>query len=131
MGMFDWVQCDAALPDGRVVDGPVWQSKDGPCELGVITITADGELMFEDAHTDILPEEERPYYGKPEWQQDGFFRLIGSMRRVVDRRVRQEFHGDFYFYDYHDDTKVFEEYRARFTHGRLESIARVDSTEAA
>lgn len=126
MGMFDYVAVHVPLPDGRVIHEPVWQSKDGPCDMGVVEITAEGRLVFEDAHTETVPEHERPYYGKPEWKEkDSIFRLAGCMKRVVDRKVDQNHHGYFWFYDYHDDTKQMEEYRAKFTDGQLVEIERI------
>jgi hypothetical protein len=120
MGRYDELRCEAPLPDGTVrPDG--WQTKNGPCEMGTVTITADGRLLFEDAHHENVPEEERPYYGKPQWfEKDGvtpsFFSFAGCMRRVVDAQVEQPFHGDVNFYN---DS---ESYIARFTEGRLSRI---------
>ena len=48
MGMYDYLRCDRPLEDGRVIEGQDWQTKDGPCELGLLVITDAGRLMVED-----------------------------------------------------------------------------------
>ena len=47
MGMYDYLRCDRQLEDGRVIEGQDWQTKDGPCELGLLVITPDGHLTFD------------------------------------------------------------------------------------
>ena len=119
MGMFDYLVCEHPLPDGRVVEGPVWQTKDSPCQMGVVTITADGRLLFEESHVEAVPEEQRPFFGTPRWAEGGLFQMCGMSRRVVDRVVEHPFHGDLRFYNGR------EEYIARFTEGRLSSMRKV------
>jgi len=73
MGMFDWVKCEASLPDGY--SGLSFQTKDFNCDLATITITADGKLMHDGTQAWAPPIE--PH--------------------------RLDFHGDFHFYDYGKD----------------------------
>ena len=123
MGMFDYVKVEAELPDGEspTPDQHGWQSKDGPCDLGTVTITNDGRLLFQEAHSEVVPEEERPHYGTPKWgDEKSIFRLAGSLRRVVDRVYAHPFHGDFHFYD------GSREFVARFTEGKLARIFRAE-----
>ena len=125
MGMFDYLVCEAPLPDGRIVEGAVWQTKDSPCDMGLVKITSGGRLLYEEAHYEDVPEEQRPYYGKPEWKDGSLFQICGMIRRVVDRVVDAEYHGDVRFYRA-DFDEPWEEYEARFTNGQLQSIRRVD-----
>lgn len=126
MGMYDNLRCDAPLPDGRVDASNDWQTKDGPCEMGLVVITADGQLVFEEAHIEEVPEQERPHYGTPKWKEDGLWRLAGSLKRVVDGTYVVPRHGDVHFYRFRCNGDQCEEYRARFTNGRLDSITAVD-----
>ncbi len=129
MGMFDYLRCDVPLPDGRIEPGPVWQTKDSPCEMGLVVISADGRLLYQEAHYESVPEEQRPYYGKPEWngERSGIWRACGSMNRVIDRVYDADYHGDVRFYRCGNDTSDWEEYSARFTDGQLSRISKVDT----
>ena len=63
MGMFDYVQCDYPLPDGRVVEGPVFQTKDFDCGLDTIRITRAGRLVLQDWHSEF--HGDMNFYGEP------------------------------------------------------------------
>ena len=102
MGMYDYLRCDRPLEDGSLLVGEHWQTKDGPCQMGLVIITSLGRLMVEQAHREKVPEEERPYYGKPQWNQDGFYRLCGSVRRVIDKVVDANYHGEVRFCQFDD-----------------------------
>lgn len=147
MGMFDYIRCEATLPDGWKPDGPL-QTKDFDCDLVCHVITADGRLMLEriDA-THLVPKEERPY---PD--DDGLLGMCGMVR--TDTSLHEsKFHGvvNFYGSEYRtledkparprgvlttgegssDMTTgeklkhVWHEYDAKFTDGRLVSIEAV------
>ena len=109
--MYDYLRCDRPLEDGSLLEGNYWQTKDGPCEMGLVIITDDGRLMIQEAHSEAVLPEDRPYWGKPEWDLAGFYMLCGSIRRVVDKVVDANYHGEVRFYA--DD----EEYSALFVDG--------------
>ena len=111
MGVHDYLRCDRRLENGMNLVGDHWQTKDGPGEMGLLVITKAGRLMVEEAHSEEIPEEDRTYYGKPEWRQASFYRLCGSIRRVVDRVVDANHHGEVRFYS------VDDEYSAIFVNG--------------
>ena len=98
MGMFDYLRCDHPLPSGEVIAGAVWQTKDGPCELGLCVITAEGRFLV-------------PVFTRSEGEAP----LVDS-----------QYHGDVYFYRCGKDPSSWEEYRARFTEGQLVRIERVE-----
>lgn len=113
MGMFDYLQCDYPLPDGRVVEGPVFQTKEFDCFMNIVRITSAGRIILQDSHYEDVPKAERPYPDAP----DGSFKaLCGCMRRVVDGESDAEFHGDLNFYGDPGD------FIARFTDGQLQWI---------
>lgn len=135
MGMFDYIECEYPLPDG-FVPPPGWefQTKDTEAMyMEVYRITKDGRLIHEACDYEIVPEEERPYYGKPEFE--GFLKIAGSQRKVNERDEDEQYHGDLEFYGSNitgcgpegyitedDAPMVRREYTARFTNGNLQEI---------
>lgn len=121
MGMFDYVKCEAPLPDGwRPKDG-LFQTKDFDCDMVVHVITADGRLMLERIdETQIVPKHERPYPNEPD---DTLMGMCGMLRSIKSKHDAN-FHGVMRFYggglenDWH-------EYRAKFTDGQLVEIVAV------
>lgn len=143
MGMFDYVRCEAALPDGW--DGHDLQTKDFDCEMVTHVITKDGRLMLERIdETHVVPQEERPYP-----KEDGLLGMCGMLRTVRSLHD-SKFHGVVNFYgseyrtpddqpaqpkgvaaqggNYSDYTTgaplkhVWHEYNAKFTDGQLVAI---------
>ena len=129
MGMYDDIRCEYPLPD-KEVQGEVFQTKDFGCCLEEYLITKEGKIIHHTVRREAVPEEERPYYGKPEWDK-GLYRMFGSLRSIPTGDVEIPFHGDLRFYTYlgdlKGDTETWYEYEARFTEGVLTSIKRVDA----
>lgn len=122
MGMYDSVICEKPLPGWPEGVEPNLQTKSLDCNLDTYTITAEGKLLQKTCDYEQVPEEERPYYGKPEWDSP-LGKFMGSIRPVNERTIEVPFHGDITFYDYLEGQPVpWYEYRARFTNGTLESI---------
>ncbi len=129
MGMFDYICCEYPLPD----DPPEWvqrharegvfQTKDTEAQfLETYTITADGKLIHHAMQYESVPENERPYWGTPEWETSPFSRACGCIRAVPRGDVElSDFHRDLRFYT-SNDTHEFFEYIARFTNGRLQHL---------
>lgn len=128
MGMFDEIRCEYPLPDQGVQD-EVFQTKSFHREMDRYTITADGRLIHHMTRWESVPEEERPYYGKPEWDKP-LHQVFGSIKTVPVGDVEIPFHGDVYFYTSRGEaqTESFEwfEYQARFTDGKLQWVKRVE-----
>lgn len=126
MGMFDELRCEFPLPDA-VVQNEVFQTKGLECLLDRYTITSDGRLILHQVRYEAVPEEERPYYGTPEWERGGLVRSLGCMRAVPVGDVELPFHGDLVFYTSRGTGPDMEwfEYQARFTEGKLQWIRRV------
>lgn len=115
MGMYDHVDVYVPLPDGSDTSGRGFQSKDFGCHMDTIKITSAGRLVFEECHYEDVPLDERPFP-----RAGGLLGLMGCMRRVYDRDVDMNYHGDVEFYD--RETR----YVARFTDG---SLARITATK--
>jgi len=125
MGMFDEIRCEFPLPD-KVMQDEWFQTKSFECLLDRYTITRDGRLILHQVRYETIPEEERPYYGKPEWETKPFIRSLGCMRSVPVGDVEVPYHGDITFYTSVGNGPDHEwfEYRARFTEGRVQWIKR-------
>lgn len=118
MGMFDYIKCEYPLPDTEAQDSD-FQTKDLDCTMAQYTITREGKLIHHTTRMEVVPEEERPFYGTPRW--DGpLGQLYGSMKAIPTGDVDLDYHGDLVFYD--DNI-----YKARFTNGTVEWIRRVES----
>jgi len=121
MGMFDYIRCEAPLPDG--FKGEL-QTKDFDCEMVEHLITADGRLMLEQIDSvEEVPKAERPYPDAPEGSSMSF---VGCIRTIRSRH-QSDFHGVIRFYG--GDRHEWHEYRAKFTDGRLVSISLVTREE--
>lgn len=127
MGMYDYIKCEVALPSSpppEVADlakkGEA-QSKSFDCEMTTYTITRDGELFREEYELAVVPEEERYYFGKPEWEKGGFYHLAGVINRTVTGQTKLNYHGDVSFCVMTENHDLYD-YTARFTDGKLQRI---------
>jgi hypothetical protein len=120
----------------------VFQTKDLENCLGTYVIK-DGRLYERIYEHEDVPEEERPYYGKSEWDDGGpvfgkdFYRRSGFRKVVGHHDDDLEYHGDLVFYTTKKDLGLAGEYgtglvtfRARFTEGGLEWIKPCDREES-
>ena len=82
MGMFDSVKMDGIkfpFEDKFVINE--YQTKDFDCTLDTIVFHGDGTITRDRGVYETVPEEERPYYGKTEWEGP-FGKVIGMTRRI-------------------------------------------------
>lgn len=121
MGMFDYLRVDFGE---SLAGGPQFQTKEFEVPyLEDYLISSSGRLIHKAVRYEEVPEEERPYFGKPGW--DGFDKWIGSQRRVPIGDVDLNWHGYLHFHSYNDVSKEFFSYRAKFTDGQLQLIERL------
>ena len=128
MGMFDELKCEYPLPDAAIQE-ETFQTKSLNRMIDRYTITQEGRLILYKVRYEVVPEEEREYYGTPEWDEKPFVRIFGMLRTIPVGDVEIPYHGDIAFYTStgsreEGDLEWFE-YRARFTEGRLQWIRRV------
>ena len=126
MGMFDQITCDYPLPDSAV-QHKLFQTKSLNCLMDRYTITADGRLILHKVRYEAVPEEERPFYGDPRWEENALLQLTGSLKSVPVGDVEIPYHGYIRFYTSLGKGEAREafEYLAKFTDGRLQSLERV------
>lgn len=101
MGMFDWVSCEAKLPEPEPMDNAnTFQTKDTACNLDLYTIQENGNLVVQRFDCD-----EDPQLSEPE---------------------KSDFHGFMNFYGNTQETGRWKEYRAKFTDGVMMSVELVE-----
>jgi hypothetical protein len=136
MGMFDYVICKYPLPNKEVQEID-FQTKSFPEPyMDIYIIDEAGYLIKEEKEYYTIPEKDRAYYGKPEWENP-LYRFIGSVGTKSKRLVYlEDFIGIVNFYTYIDDgideegypiNTIWYEYNAYFTNGQLDSIEKVNN----
>lgn len=128
MGMFDELFCEYTLPDPEHQDMR-FQTKGVFKLMRWLVITKEGRLYWFKTKTVPVPEEERYYYGKPEWDDSDpamrdLYRLAGSTKQVPLTEIDLFHDGDLRFYTARGDEWI--EYIATFEDGQLVSIKRTD-----
>jgi hypothetical protein len=136
MGMFDYVVCEAPLPDGWAADE--LQTKDFDCTMTTLRISAEGRLLIERYESYTVPKEDRPY---PDAEEGDWREIVGMWGKRNKHWEDLNFHGEFNFYGnegvgertfvpltpgstvgHYRQDKLWHEYNARFTDGRLVRI---------
>ena len=117
MGMFDYVKVEVPLPDffGDPADVE-FQTKSFENLMEYYVITLKGELYRERYDYEWLDEPDK-FFG-------------GYMKQIKDSYHREyltDFHGDVIFYSGINNNKVFRDYYARFTDGKLTKIWYTDT----
>jgi hypothetical protein len=88
MGMFDTINCKYPLPDlpaGVKTDNCQTKAFGDGFVGGFMddyTITVAGRLIYHKATYEMVPEEERTYYGTPEWDKNPLLQICGSMKSI-------------------------------------------------
>jgi hypothetical protein len=127
MGMFDKVLVYCPLPKTApswITNAILWQTKDTPAQmLETYVITKEGRLIHRTVKYETVPEEERPYYGKPEWEKSSVARFCGMVRSVPMGDVDTNFHGDLHI-GAMSNSQPYEFYSCvcRFSNGQLDYI---------
>lgn len=124
MGMYDNIICEYPLPIKKI-QKEVFQTKDFKNVLDVYKITKKGRLLRENCKHEIVPEAERPYYGRPEWDNSKLAQLMGSIKRIGLDWEDIDFHGIIEFHTILrnvNDPDQYITYTAKFTDGTLDTI---------
>lgn len=112
MGMYDLLECKYPLPEGyQDMQNREFQTKSLESVLAHYTITEEGELWVTRT--------------EGEWVKDSSHPLGGYVKTTLKWEERvEDCHGDIYFYAFRDRERHQDlvTFRARFTHGELESI---------
>lgn len=127
MGMFDYITCLYPLPDQdfNVVwpENDPFQTKSLECDMDHYTITRDGRIIHHKVRYETVPDEERPYFGKPEWDRSELARFCGAMRSIPDGDEYLNLTDTIRFYN--SKGSEWFEYSATFVDGKLIDIRRL------
>ena len=126
MGMYDNVKNYYNLPEAP--PGIMFQTKSfGDGFIGGFlddyTITKEGRLIYHKTTYEVVPEEERPYWGKPEWKKNPLMQVCGSMRALHIDDEDMNFHGVMNIYTMFKDE--WFEYEIKFTDGKVVEAKRI------
>ena len=124
--MFDDVKCNYPLPE--IKSGVEFQTKsfgDGITGgfMDNYTITEEGRLIFHKVAWETVPEEERPYWGKPEWKKNPLMQVCGSIKTVPICDEDMDYHGLINIYTLW--LEEWFEYSIEFTHGKITNVERL------
>jgi hypothetical protein len=113
MGLFDEIRVEQILPGEYEITDTWYQTKSLENVMARYVITAKGELY-----------EDRWDY---EWVEDEKHLLKGYLNKIEDSHRREyltDFHGDIIFYTSKpmDENRMWRDYHARFTEGKLSRI---------
>lgn len=130
MGMFDTIKCEYPLPGAP--DGGDFQTKSfGDGYVGGFmddyTLTKEGKLIHHKCDYEAVPEKERPYYGKPEWDKNPLLQVCGMLRPINEEDVEMDYHGHINMHASVGNTVsgTWFEYNVKFTDGVVESVERI------
>jgi hypothetical protein len=128
MGMFDTIKCYYPLPDERL-QKEEFQTKDLENLLNDYTITEDGLLIHHVKEYELVPEEERPYYGTKEWDKNPIVQVLGMFKSkfIYDEHVN--YNGDLIFYTFNHKTSNLTEYKASFVDGVLIKLEKFENDQ--
>lgn len=114
MGLFDTIRLERAYPEYDIPASLECQSKSLYASACKFTITADGKLVEHLFRYEPDPENTHPILSKMPTK------AISIGEKVID------FHGDISLVYQHDSDDCVRELVARFTHGQLEWLRRVE-----
>lgn len=125
MGMFDYIKCEVMLPDATMQGDRNFQTNSLDKSMSTYVITQKGELY----------EECWDY----QWVEDeGYLFFKGYLKQIegsYHRKYLTDFHGDVVFYSesFAPDVdksgkKMYRDYHARFTEGKLSRMWYEDSS---
>jgi len=84
MGMFDWVDASAFEFPFETLDRNLYQTKDFERLMDTLVFNVDGTITRVYDTMEEVPDEERPYYGTPEWDIGGLHKMIGCKETVTE-----------------------------------------------
>ena len=121
LGMYDEIRCysNKLSEEFRNI---TFQTKDLYNLLESYEISEDDKLIYYPEIYETVPEEQRPYYGKPEWENP-FYRSFGCLKSIKQNPKILNYHGVIKFYCHKKDELI--EFEAFFTYGHLDKIIQV------
>lgn len=118
MGMFDEIRVEHILPGETEITDTWYQTKSFDNTMSKYVISANGELY----------EEQWDH----EWVEDEGYFLKGYIKKIEGtyrRNYLTDYHGDVIFYRSKpiNENRIWRDYHARFTNGKLSRMWYVDA----
>ena len=130
MGMFDYIKCEYPLPENapKWLEGAEFQTEDTDAQyMETYIITKEGRFIHKTVRYEVVPENERPYWGKPEWEKSDIRKSCGMIRDIPTGDIDTNYHGDIYFCGVSIGPPFIScNLVARFTEGQLQYIKIVE-----
>jgi hypothetical protein len=125
MGMYDELTCNYPLPDKfKKYQNKRFQTKSlGNC-LSQYLISREGQLIEQTFDWLDVPEEERPYYNKPEWNRLSW---VGALETIPNEPTELNYTGEVRFYTSDQENDSWIEFVALFSKGKLILLDPVES----
>lgn len=124
MSTFDTITCEYSLPEAtEEMQNSNFQTRGFGNSMGNYTITEEGRLVFHKVRYETVPEEERPLYGKPEWDNP-LGQLCGMLRAIPVADEDTEHHGVVRMYAMASNKEWFE-YEIKFDDGEVVDVKRI------
>jgi hypothetical protein len=70
-----------------------WQTKTFDRHMEEYIIDQHSNLYKEVSHIENVPEKERIFYGKPEWELGDLYKLCGSQKKIIDSYIKSNYSG--------------------------------------
>lgn len=126
MGMFDTIEVNYPLPPGYgEYQDELFQTKDFDNGMDKYELTAHGKLIRYYYDYEVVPDEERPYYGTDKWD-DSLFQMVGSLRAVPAGQATLEITKEVCFYTWDEEKQSLITFRAKMVDGKLQSLSIVE-----
>ncbi len=124
--MFDNIRCEYKLPGAVMeIQNALFQTKNFERMSDTYTITEGGEFIHHVHEYESVPEEERPHYGTPEWEEKSLYRWVGSIKSKFVEDVKVNHSGLVNIYTIIHDSEWWE-YEIKFIDGKVINVKRIN-----
>lgn len=120
MGMFDYIKFECDLPEAiEPYKNQEWQTKSLDCHMDEYVVGKEGQL-FKDIYDYIeVPEKDRMFYGKPEWDKGILYQLAGARKAVFSNSQKSNYTGEVESHSWDKSTQKMSRFVSVFVHGKL------------
>lgn len=119
--MYDELKCEYSLPEKY--QNLNFQTKSLGNFLDKYVISKEGDLIIYSFDWEHVPDEERPYFGTPEWDKLSW---VGSMKSIPNEPRKIDHTGEVRFYTSINHNDGWIEFVAFFSKGKLIHIELVE-----
>jgi hypothetical protein len=119
VGMYDEITVEFSFEEKyKHLQNVVFQTKSLSCCLDNYLVDQEGQLWMQKAIWDVIPEKDRPYFGKPEWNSR-FGKIVGMLDIVNAEKQKHHHTGEIKMYYFDDASKVDYDIVCFFDNGKM------------